>query len=460
VSRTVLAIDIGSTKICAVIAEIKNGDDISIIGAGTTKAQGLKRGSIVNIELAAKSIKAALDDARRISGSTINRAIISISGAYAKGINSDGIVNIQSKEITYAEIERVMQTASYNANIPHEFEVLHVLPYNFKIDDQDSNIEDPLGMDASRLKAEVHIITTQKSFLNNLRKTVKTAGLEIEGVVLSSYASLIATINDDEKELGAVVIDMGGNSCNLAIHSGNSIRYNEFLGVGSHHVTTDLSMALHTPIEEADRVKLQYGSLQSTSSDLIEVPTIGVENDRQEVSLEVVRNVVYARVDETLKLLAHFVENSGLSENIGAGIILTGGFSKMDGIRELAVAIFGSLPVRLARPKELNGHFDTLRGPEYASVIGLILYAAKPYTLYEIDINKQIRRNETLASEPQKTLEDLKEPIIPQPSTASKQKPKEASGMVMLGDKKKKSAKDSTEPGSIRKFWNWMTQLF
>ncbi len=468
-NRTVLAIDIGSTKVCAVIAEIGSDGEISITGAGVTKAQGLKRGSIVNIDLAAKSIKSALEDARRISGSTINSAIVSISGAYAKGITSDGIVNIQSKEVTYSEIERVMQTALYNANIPHEFEVLHVLPYNFKIDDQDSNIEDPLGMDASRLRAQVYIITTQKSFLNNLRKTVKTAGLEIENIVLSGYASLISTINDDEKELGAVVIDMGGNSCNLAIHSGNSVRYVEFLGVGSHHVTTDLSMALHTPIEEADKVKLRYGSLSESGGGLIEVPTIGVESDKQEVSLDVVRNVVYARVDETLKLLAHFLENSGLIKNIGAGVILTGGFSKMEGIRELAVAIFGSMPVRLARPKELNGHFESLRGPEFASAIGLVLYAAKPYTLYEIDVNKHIRRNEIVPSEAKKSLSNLRESTVKQESLQKSDLNSESSldkskvskdGMVMLGAKKVKKAKDSNEPNVFNKIWNWATQLF
>ncbi|OHE08201.1 MAG: cell division protein FtsA, partial [Sulfurimonas sp. RIFOXYC2_FULL_36_7] len=391
-SRTVLAIDIGSTKICAIIAEIANDNSIAITGAGISKAQGLKKGSITNIELASKSIKSAVSDAKRIAGSEVNTAIVSISGAYTKSINSNGIVNIQNKEVTFKEIERVMQTSLYNANIPNEYEVLHALPYNFKVDDQD-HVEDPMGMNASRLEVDTHIITTQKSNLNNLRKAVRGAGIEVESIVLNGYASSIATLNDDEKELGVALIDMGGNTSNIIIHSGNSIRYNDFLGVGSNHVTSDLSMALHTPLNIADSVKLNYGSLLNTSNDLIELPIIGDENTTHEVSLEVVHNVIYARVEETLMILAQFIENSGLKDKIGAGIVLTGGFSQMEGIRELAVATFGSVPVRLAKPKEMNGLFENLRSPQFSSAIGLVLYAASAYTPYEIDANKRIRHS-------------------------------------------------------------------
>ena len=315
--KTVLAIDVGSTKICAIIAQIEDDGSISITGAGTTKAQGLKKGSITNIELASKSIKIAVNDAKRVSGSDVSTAIVSISGAYTKSLNSNGIVNIQSKEVSLKEIERVMQTSLYNANIPNEFDVLHALPYNFKVDDQDY-IEDPLGMNASRLEVETHIITTQKSNLNNLKKAVHGAGIEVENIVLNSYASSIATLNEDEKELGVAVIDMGGNTSNITIHAGNAIRYNNFLGVGSNHVTSDLSMALHTPLNVADGVKLNYGSLLTPSNDLIELPIIGDEKSTHEVSLEVVHNVIYARVEETLMILAQFIEDSGLKDQIGA----------------------------------------------------------------------------------------------------------------------------------------------
>ena len=453
-SRTVLAIDIGSTKICAIIAELDNNNAISITGAGTTKAQGLKKGSITNIELASRSIKTAVEDAKRVAGSDVNTAIVSISGAYTKSLNSNGIVNIQSKEISLEEIKRVMHTSLYNANIPNEYEVLHALPFNFKADDQDY-IEDPLGMNASRLEVETHIITTQKSNLNNLKKAVRGAGVEVENIVLNSYASAIATLNEDERELGAAVIDMGGNTCNIAIHSGNSIRYNEFLGVGSNHVTSDLSMALHTPLNIADKVKLTYGSLLTPSNDLIELPIIGDEDSTHEVSLEVVHNVIFARVEETLMILAQFIENSGIKEQIGAGIVLTGGFSKMDGIRDLAIATFGSVPVRLAKPMEMDGLFDSLRGPEYASAVGLVIYSARPYTPYEIDVNKRVRHtneDHTIHNSVNFKSESVI-PIAPSEEQTVSDKDK----MVNLEATKEKK---SDEAGSLSKFWNWATQLF
>ncbi|WP_297483305.1 cell division protein FtsA [Sulfurimonas sp.] len=452
-SRTVLAIDIGSTKICAITAEIDNNNDISITGAGTTKAQGLKKGSITNIELASRSIKTAVEDAKRVSGSSISTAIVSISGAYTKSLNSNGIVNIQSKEISLEEIKRVMHTSLYNANIPNEYEVLHALPFNFKVDDQDY-IEDPLGMNASRLEVETHIITTQKSNLNNLKKAVKGAGIEVENIVLNSYASAIATLNEDERELGAAVIDMGGNTSNIAIYSGNSIRYNEYLGVGSNHVTSDLSMALHTPLNVADKVKLTYGSLLTPSNELIELPIIGDENTTHEVSLEVVHNVIFARVEETLMILAQFIENSGLKDQIGAGIVLTGGFSKMDGIRDLAVATFGSIPVRLAKPMEMNGLFDSLRGPEFSSAIGLIMYSANAYTRYEIDVNKRVRHTNEMPVE-QSSVDFSNTPDIP---VAPSEEPKKAK-MINLAVEDAKEKK-SDEASSLNKFWNWATQLF
>ncbi|MDY0120311.1 MAG: cell division protein FtsA [Sulfurimonas sp.] len=449
-SKTILAIDIGSTKICAIIAQINDDDSIQIIGAGTTKAQGLKKGSITNIELASKSIKTAVADAKRVAGSDIKSAIVSISGAYTKSLNSNGIVNIPNKEISFKEIQRVMHTSLYNANIPNEYEVLHALPFNFKVDDQDY-IEDPLGMNASRLEVETHIITTQKSNLSNLKKAVRGAGIEVENVVLSGYASSIATLNLDEKELGVAVIDMGGNTSNITIHSGNSIRYNDFLGVGSNHVTSDLSMALHTPLNIADSVKLNYGSLLTPSNDLIELPIIGDENTTHEVSLEVVHNVIFARVEETLMILAQFIENSGLKDQIGAGVVLTGGFSNMEGIRELAVATFGSIPVRLAKPYEMDGLFDNLRAPEYSTAIGLVMYSASSFTPYEIDVNKRVRHaNEIPAT--QTSVDFTSEPQEEIPSLEIEKK----ETMITLPKKEKKS----DEAGAVSKFWNWATQLF
>ncbi|MBN2870255.1 MAG: cell division protein FtsA [Campylobacterales bacterium] len=461
--RTVLAIDIGSTKVCAIIAEIDEDNSTQIIGAGISKAQGLRKGSITNIELASKSIKNALNDAKRVAGTELRSAVVTISGAYTRSLNSSGIVNIPNKEITLKEINRVMHTSLYNANIPNEYEVLHALPYNFKVDDQDF-IEDPLGMNAARLEVETHIITTQKSNLNNLRKAVRAAGVEVESVVLSGYASAIAVLNNDEKELGAAVVDMGGNTSNIVIHSGHAIRYNDFLGVGSNHITNDLSMALHTPLQTADNVKISYGSLYAPSNDLIELPVIGDENTTHEVSLEVVHNVIYARVEETLMIIAQSLEKSGLKEHMGAGVVLTGGFTKIEGLRELAVAIFDNMPVRLAKPSDMGGLFDTLRDPSYSGAVGLIKYMAGGYTPYEIDVNKRMRHtSEEPATQPHmqfhEEVPEFEMPAAtpPPPEPVRDEKKADSSKMVNIGSNK---PVQNDQPNPIAKFWNWATQLF
>ncbi len=401
-NETILAIDIGSTKVCAIIAEIGSSGKIKIIGHGISKSQGVKKGVITNIELASKCIKKAINDAKRIAGSSISTATISISNTYAKSLSSSGIVNIPNKDISLKEIERVIQTAQYNANIPTEYEVVHVLPYNFRVDDQDF-IEDPYGMNASRMEVDINIIMTQKSSLSNLKKAVVSAGVDIDNVVLNGYASAIATMNSDEKDLGVAVVDMGGQTSNLIIHTGNSIRYNDFLSVGSNHITNDLSMALHTPLQMAEDVKLTYGDLSHQSSDIIELPVIGDDKDISEVSLEIVHAVIRARVEETLMLLSKSLNKSLLKEQIGSGLILTGGMTKLKGIKELAQAIFDGMPVRIAKPSEtnVNGFFDELRDPAYATVIGLLLYRSGDFTEYEINIKGNLLHTKRLLMDQQ-----------------------------------------------------------
>ena len=393
-SDTILAIDIGSTKICAIIAEIKDSE-VTIQGHGISKSQGVKKGAITNIELASKSIKKAINDAKRIAGSNITSATVSISNAYAKSLQSTGIVNIPHKDISIKEINRVMQTALYNANVPTEYDIIHVLPYNFRVDDQDF-IEDPFGMNASRMEVDVNIIMTQKSNLSNLKKAVRSAGVEIDGIVLSGYASAIATMDEDEKELGVAVIDLGGQTSNLVIHTGNSIRYNDFLGVGSNHITNDLSMALHTPLQIAENVKVRHGSLIESSNEIIELPIIGDEESRNGVSLEVVHSVIFSRVEEALMILAKSLEKSALKEQIGAGIILTGGMTKLKGMRELAQAIFTGMPVRVGYPDKVNGLFDELKDPAYSTVVGLLLYKAGGHTQYEIDFQQELLHSKAM----------------------------------------------------------------
>ena len=385
---TILAIDIGSTKICAIIATINTGK-VQILGHGVAQSQGIKKGTITNIDLAAKAIKNAVDDARRVSGTNISSAIVTISNAYAKSISSSGIVNLPNHEITIKEINRVMQTALYNAKIPDEYETIHVLPYNFTVDEQDF-VEDPFGMNASRLEVNVNIIMTQKSNLSNLKKAVRSAGVDIEGIVLSGYASAIAVTTPEDKSRGVAVIDLGGQTSNLVVHVGNSIRYNDFLGVGSNHITNDLSMALHTPLTIAEKLKISYGDLIDYTNEIIKLPIIGDEENKNDVSLETIYNVMFARVEETLMILAKSLEKSNLVDQLNAGIILTGGMTKMRGIKELSQSIFNGIPVRIAQPKNIDGLFEELKDVSFSAVIGLLLYKAGQHTPYEIDFKQQM----------------------------------------------------------------------
>jgi len=458
-SDTVLAIDIGSTKICTIIAEIDNGK-VQILGHGIAKSQGIKKGAITNIELASKSIKKAINDAKRIAGSNITAATVSISNAYAKSLNSTGIVNIPHKDISIKEINRVMQTALYNANVPNEYEVIHVLPYNFRVDDQDF-IEDPYGMNASRMEVDVNIIMTQKSNLSNLKKAVRSAGVEIDGIVLSGYASAIAVMDEDEKELGVAVIDLGGQTSNLVIHTGNSIRYNDFLGVGSNHITNDLSMALHTPLQIAENVKIRHGNLIETSNEVIELPIIGDEENRNGVSLEIVHSVIFARVEEALMILAKSLEKSALKEQIGAGIILTGGMTKLKGIRELAQSIFPAMPVRIGKPKEVEGLFEELKDPAFSTVVGLLLYRAGKHTQYEINFNQEMMHSKNVHQDNLRDL-DLSAPQHHIQTETEDEKPaqeKEEEGpSTITFDDLPDIGKENANP--IKKFANWAKQLF
>ncbi len=454
----ILGVDIGSTKVCAIIAQ-KSDEGIKILGAGIAKSHGIKKGIITNIEQASRAIKHAINDAKRVAGTHYDRVVVSISGAYTKSTDSYGVVNVPNREIGIKEINRVLQMADHNANIPNEYEKLHILPYNFRVDEH-SNIDDPLGMNGSRLEVEVHIITVLKSSLSNLKKAVKSASIEVDNIVLNGYASSIAVLNEDEKELGVAVVDMGGATSNIVIHLGNSIRYNDFLGVGSSNITNDLSMALHTPISAAERVKIDYGSLKLESKDIIELPAIGDEGNRHEVSLEIVSNVIFARVEETLMIIAKSINESGFREQLGAGVVLTGGMTKLEGIRDLAAAIFGNLPVRLAKPNEngIEGMFDTLKGPEYATAIGLLLYGAGRFTPYEIDSNHKLRyKEETIEPANRNVHELLEEEKMPDLKEdldlTQSEKSIDEEFLALVKE-------ESNVTDGFKKFWYRITQLF
>ncbi|CAM3271483.1 cell division protein FtsA [Helicobacter labetoulli] len=391
-NRVILGIDIGSSEICAIVAEVKDDGSPYIIGTGIHKADGIKKGSVTNIELASRAIRSAVNDAARVSGEKVDKAIISLSGAYTKSIRESAVVNVPNSEIGLKEINRVMQTAIYNAVIPEDHMLIHALPYEFRLDDQNF-AEDPMGMSASRLEAFVHIVTAKKTALENLKRAVRESGVEIENIVLSAYASSIAVLSNEEKELGVACIDMGGQTCDLMIYSGYSMRYSDFLSVGSHNITIDLATALNAHPSTAEQIKTEYGKLILTDEDKeksIKVPVMAGENATTNVSLEIVHAVISARVEETLQLLAKSIEQSGLKDKIGAGITLTGGMANLDGMQEFASSIFFRKPVRISKPMSVGGLFDGLKGTQSATAVGLILHGAGQHTNYEMDFDKKI----------------------------------------------------------------------
>ena len=383
--KTILGIDIGSSKTVAIIADI--AEEATITGVGIAKSKGIKKGTITNIDQAANSIKQAVNDAKRIAGTNVNKAIVSISTAYTKSTKSYGIVNIPSNEITISEINRAIQTALYNATIPNDYVVLQAIPYDFKVDDI-TEIEDPEGMSGSRLEVSIHIILAQKSGIENIKKMLKIAGIEVENIVLNSFASAIATLNDDEKEQGVALIDIGATTSDLIIFKDNAIRWTEFVGVGSHHITNDLAMALHTPLAKSEEIKLNIANFND--EDIIEVPLIGDEENTQSVNVVTIKEIMYARINETLMILNKLIEDSKLKSKL-TGIVLTGGFTNLPNLREIAIPIFGNMSVRIAKPKEINGLFDNLKAPEFSTAIGLIVYALGKHSSYEIDSNRKFR---------------------------------------------------------------------
>jgi cell division protein FtsA len=383
--KTILGIDIGSSKTVALIADI--GSDITITGVGIARSKGIRKGTITNIDQAANSIKQAITDAKRIAGTSVNSAIVSISTAYTKSTISHGIVNIPSHEITISEINRVLQTALYNASIPNDYVLLQAIPYGFKVDDI-SEIEDPEGMTGSRLEVSVHVVLAQKSAVENIKKMLKLAGINVENIVLNSFASAISSLNEDEKEQGVALIDIGATTSDLIIFKDNAIRWTNFIGVGSHHITNDLAMAVHTPITEAENIKLNISKWEDDAT--LKVPIIGDEENVKEIHIASIKEVMNARINETLMILNKLIEESQLKSKI-TGIVLTGGFTNLENLREIGIQFFGNMSVRIAKPKEINGLFENLKAPEFSTAVGLILYSEGKHSSYEIDSNKKFR---------------------------------------------------------------------
>lgn len=408
VATNILGIDIGSIKICTAMAEISDSGSLRIVAVSEDESKGIKKGSITNIELAASSIKFAVSEIEKKSGKKYDKVIISISGKDVQESDCGYVMNIPDGEVTLKQIETAVHSAEWRAKIPQDYEIIHTLPYNFKMDEQQDYIEDPLGMNGSRLEVQTYNIAVPKSSLMNLQKALEKAGIKADNVVLSGYASAIATLNDDEKYLGAVVIDMGGDTCNMVVHSKNSIRHSDFLAIGSSKITSDLSTVLHTSIAQAEEIKRKFETFSIKDNELIELPDLGEEHTTHEVDVSLIEQIIESRIKETLMILTKFLEKSGYSQKeLGAGVILTGGMTRLSCVKRLANDIFG-MSARIARPAKIEGFSDIDRDPAHSCAIGLCLYGAGKFTPYEIDSNRKLRyKGENLSID--KNLMSIKE---------------------------------------------------
>ena len=368
----IVGLDIGTTKICAVVAEpTENGVDV--IGIGTHPSRGLRKGVVVDIDATVDSIKHAVEEAELMADCEITSVYAGIAGGHIEGFNSHGIVAVKDREVTENDVRRVIDAAKAVA-IPMDREVIHVIPQEYIIDDQDG-IREPLGMSGVRLEAKIHIVTAAVTSAQNIVKCANKAGLNVMDIVLEPLASAEAVLADDERELGVCLIDIGGGTTDIAVFADGAIKHTCVLGLGGYHVTNDIAVGLRTPFEEAERIKKRFGAASARllgSDDVITVPSVGGRRPR-EVSRKILCEIIEPRIDEILTLSRQEIVKAGLEDKIPSGLVLTGGCAALAGIGDLAEEVFEA-PVRIGQPWRVGGLQDVVRSPMYATGVGLVLY--------------------------------------------------------------------------------------
>jgi len=371
----IVGLDIGTTKICAVVGEV-NPDGIDIVGIGTHSSVGLRKGVVVNIESTVDSINRAIEEAELMGGCEITSVYAGIAGGHIKGFNSHGIVAVKGNEITQKDIDRVIDAARAVA-IPPDREVIHVLPQEFIVDDQDG-IQDPRGMAGVRLEAKIHIVTGAVTSAHNIIKCANRAGLDVCDIVLQSLASSEAVLNNEEKDLGVALVDFGGGTTDLAIFRGKSIKHTSVLALGGNNLTKDISVGLRTPIGEAEKIKIKYGTCLTSGigkDETIEVPGVGGRKPRT-LSRQILGEILEPRVEEIFTLINREIYRAGMEEAVTSGVVLTGGSSLLDGVVDVAESVF-NLPTRIGKPMGIRGLVDVVNNPMYATAVGLVLYGAR-----------------------------------------------------------------------------------
>lgn len=374
----VVGLDIGTAKVMAVVAEVLQGGELKLAGLGVSASNGLKRGVVVNIDATVQSIQQALKEAELMADCKIKNVYTGIAGSHIRSFNSSGMVAIKDKEVTAADVARVIETAKA-VNIPTDQQLLHTVPQEFIVDSQE-DVREPIGMSGIRLEVKVHIVTGAVSAVQNIVKCVRRCGLEVSDLILQPMASADAVLTPDEKELGVVLIDIGGGTTDVAIFTEGAIRHTAVIPIAGDQITNDIAMAVRTPTAEAEEIKLRYGVAKQVLADpneTLEVPGLGDRGPRT-LSRQALAAVIEPRVEELFALVHQVVRESGYEEVLSSGLVLTGGSAMMPGMVELAEDIFLK-PARLGVPEYSGQLADVVRSPRYSTVLGLLLEAKKQY---------------------------------------------------------------------------------
>jgi len=374
-SDLIVGLDLGTTKICAVVGEI-SPDGVDVVGIGTSPSTGLRKGVVVNIEQTVQSIKKALEEAELMAGCDIRSVYAGIAGSHIKGFNSHGVIAVKGGEVSTRDIERVIDAAKAVA-IPLDREVIHILPQEFIVDDQ-RGIADPLGMAGVRLEVKVHIVTGAVSSAQNIVRSCHRSGLDVEDIVLESLASAKAVLTEEEREIGVALVDIGGGTTDLAVFNNDSIKHTSVLAIGGTNLTNDIAFGLRTPMVAAEQIKIKYGCALADlvqQDEVIEVPSVGGRPPRR-LSRHVLAEICEPRMEELLALVDQELIKSGYKKTIGAGVVLTGGAALIEGVQELAEQIF-NLPTRIGYPIQIGGLKDVVNSPMYATAVGLLRYGAE-----------------------------------------------------------------------------------
>ncbi len=381
----ITGLDIGTTKVCAIIGQVNDLEGIDVIGVGVAPSSGLRKGVVVNIDNTVKSINKAVEEAELMAGMEVGAVFAGIAGGHIKSFNSRGVVAVSSKnrEITDNDVERVIDAARA-ISIPIDREVIHVIPQEYIVDDQDG-IKEPVGMSAIRLESEVHIITGAIASIENIIKSINRAGYEVEDIVLEPLASAEALLTEEEKELGVVLIDLGGGTTDIVMYIKGSIWHTSVISLGGNHVTNDVSIGLRTPVTSAEVIKKKFGVVVADSVDpkeIIEVPGVGGRPPKKVVR-KALAEIIQPRMDELLELIKREIKMSGFDEMIGAGAVLTGGASLLNGTLDLSETIL-DIPCRIGISDKVGGLVDKINFPQFSTGVGLVLYGSKNKSLKEL----------------------------------------------------------------------------